>query len=554
MSTSTVCRRKPIQLLVTLVLVPAIYTVFEDGIGRGAIGGYINSYAQQGSLAGQAVARILKGTPPSAIAIPAATSAPTFDARQLGRWRIDETLLPQGSVIKFQQASVLERYRWHIAVAVGALLLQAIVIAGLLIERRRRRSAERETRKRFAEMAHMNRSVALGTLSASIAHEINQPLGAISNNASAAELFMKESPPALADVVEVLADIRRDNQRASDVVARIRTLLRKDAFALRDVDLNRCVSDVVAFLDAEASIRGVLLHPELDHGLPAVSADSVQLQQVVMNLALNGMDAMRDNPPGTRKLIFRTSRADESCAEVSIVDAGTGIPPDRLASIFEPFHTTKPDGMGLGLSISRTIVEAHRGKIAAKNEAGGGAAHGGDERLPDRLDLPLGGEQVLLVVAEAVAVGGEEQLDGSCIAQHARDSATAGSPLADYSLGGRDGTVGPAGLLEAHGAAYCVMSGARLPCVLRVTAPLAYVRLRIAADRIAGAKAVRVFADRQLVHQQRIELALRERDEGSRRRGGTVSAAHGHVPPVGGQNWTLNCAVTVAGAGMCSEM
>lgn len=302
-----------------------IYTPFEDGIGVGAIGGYVVDYAQQGKLAGEPLIRILEGATPNAIPRAVSISTPTFDARQLGRWRIDETLLPQGSVVKYRQASIVDRYRWHIAAALLALLLQAIVITGLLIERRRRRSAELETRKRFTEMAHMNRSVSIGVLSASIAHEINQPLGAILNNAGAAELLMAQRPPALKDIVEILGDVKRDTQRVNDVMARIRVLLGKRDFELRDVDLNRSVAEVMDFLAPEASIRGVVLQPELDATLRSVFADIVQLQQILVNLLLNGMDAMRDNAAGTRRLVLRTTQASDHEAEVTVTDTGQGI-------------------------------------------------------------------------------------------------------------------------------------------------------------------------------------------------------------------------------------
>jgi signal transduction histidine kinase len=281
--------------------------------------------------------------------------------------------LPPGSIVKYREPTVLEAYGWQIVAIIAALLLQSAIIGRLLIERRARQRAQVETRKRFSEMAHMNRSVALGALSASIAHELNQPLGAILNNAGAAEMLINVDPPPMQEIQDILGDIKRDDQRASAVITRIRALLHKSGFELRKVDLNCSVAEAVSFLVAEASVRGVELQSEFEPSLPPVRADAVQVQQVVINLALNGMDAMREDVGRARTLLVRTTKINNAAAEVSVADNGPGIPGDRLDTVFEPFYTTKLDGMGLGLSISRTIVEAHGGVIRAENADRGGA-------------------------------------------------------------------------------------------------------------------------------------------------------------------------------------
>ncbi len=296
-----------------------------------------------------------------------------LDWRQIQRWDIDESALPPDSVVRFREPSVWVKHQWQIIAIAIALVLQSLLIASLLIERRRRRVAETESRQRFAEMAHMNRSVALGELSASIAHEINQPLGAILNNASAAEMLLTASPPALNEVANILADIKRDDQRAGEVITRIRGLLRKTEFELGDVDLNATVEEALKFVVADASVKGVSLRTELAAGLPPVRGDRVQIEQVILNLALNAMDAMHETPADTRNLTIRSARANDSEAEVSFADSGAGIPPEALPRIFESFFTTKRDGMGLGLAISRTIVEAHGGHMQAESAVGKGA-------------------------------------------------------------------------------------------------------------------------------------------------------------------------------------
>ena len=162
----------------------------------------------------------------------------------------------------------------------------------------------------------MNRRVALGEMSASIAHELNQPLGAIYNNAGAAEILIKADPPKLGAVAEILGDIKRDDQRASDIIARIRKFLRKSEFELRKTDLNEAVDESMKTLAGEASDKEVVVKTQFEPGLPKVNADRIQLQQVIVNLALNAIEAMQNTPTDRRALTIRTRRADDKFAEV----------------------------------------------------------------------------------------------------------------------------------------------------------------------------------------------------------------------------------------------
>ena len=213
----------------------------------------------------------------------------------------------------------------------------------------------------------------MSEISASIGHELNQPLGAIRNNVAAAEILLKADPPNLKEVTEILRDISRDDRRASDIVARIGRMLRKTAVEVRSTDLNEIISETGEMLAPEASERGVSLNYDLEPGLPPVRADHVQLQQVVTNLVLNAIHAMQDKPAGQRELMLQTRRAGRNEVEVSVADSGVGIPADLLPRIFDAFVSSSETGLGLGLAISRTIIEAHGGNIRAENRAGGGA-------------------------------------------------------------------------------------------------------------------------------------------------------------------------------------
>jgi C4-dicarboxylate-specific signal transduction histidine kinase len=254
------------------------------------------------------------------------------------------------------------------------MLLQTALILGLLWEHRRRRRLEVEGRQRMAELAHMNRQATAGQLSASIAHELNQPLGAILNNVEAAKLIVASPSPNLEEIRTILDDIQRDDERASKVIKRLRRLLTRGAFDPRQVDLNKVVRDVVRIASAQAIAHGVELDSNLAQQPLRVKGDKVQLQQVILNLIVNGIDAIAETPNGVREIVCR-SWASDGQALISIRDTGPGIPADRLERLFEPFFTTKHDGMGMGLSIAHAIIKAHGGKISAETRPSGAVFH-----------------------------------------------------------------------------------------------------------------------------------------------------------------------------------
>ena len=341
----------------------------------------MTSSAETSQRAATVAVRILDGEKAGDIKTPPIPPAsPRFDWRQLQRWDISESNLLPGSEILFREPSIWEKYRWQSISVIVALLLQASLIAVLLYEKKRRQDAEIEARHRMSELAHVNRNATAGELSSSIAHEINQPLGSILTNTETAELILKGESPDLKEVSEILADIRRDDLRASEVLRRLRSFVKGTPFEITDIDINVLMRDVFDFLSIQASARNVALHMTAWPEPLWVKGDPIHLQQVVINLIVNSMDAMAAMPSG-RAVTGRTESRGGTAAVISISDSGPGIPVEKLRQIFDPFYTSKEQGMGIGLSIARTIVLAHRGQIWAENQAGGGATF--------RLSLPL---------------------------------------------------------------------------------------------------------------------------------------------------------------------
>ncbi len=471
-----------------------VFGFLDTLLGGGIVGGSMISFEFIGTKAGEMALDILRGTR-YAENIPIVLEVPqldTFDWRQLKHWNLSESALPTGSIIINREFSLWDLKYYGIG-ALAFILAQSLLIAGLLVQKRRRRSAEESLRqkseeldqffnvsldllciantdgyflllnqtwertlgysreelmaKRFLdfvhpddlvktqdavsslasqqkviyfenryrckdgtyrwlewssapagnliyasarditerlkaeaearqhreELAHVTRIATMGELTTSLAHEINQPLTAIESNAEAAKRFLSQDAPDISEVGQILEDIIRDDRRASDVIRKVRDLVRKEKPREEYLEINKSIQEVVAIIWDESLLQGLSIIMELSPEMKEIHADRIQLQQVILNLILNSAAALRNAPQAQRKIIVRTAMQDDRNVKVSVTDFGTGIDENNIKHLFEPFYTTKPKGLGMGLSISQTIIQAHGGTIEASNNPEGGA-------------------------------------------------------------------------------------------------------------------------------------------------------------------------------------
>jgi C4-dicarboxylate-specific signal transduction histidine kinase len=251
-------------------------------------------------------------------------------------------------------------------VGLVGLLLLGLVVA-LLMQRRQRHLIEAQMTQQRAQLAHAARLATVGELSASIAHEIAQPLAAILANAEAGEKLLGSGRGSPEEIHDILVAIREDDERACMVIQRLRDLLRRAPVQMQPVDINESIRLVARLVSGNAGQRGVQIHTLLDPLLPPVIGDAVQLQQVLLNLMMNAVESMSGSPVERRRVVVDSSVQPDGTVEIGVRDRGHGIPADQLRRIFEPFYSTKQDGMGLGLSISRSIVSAHGGRLWAES-------------------------------------------------------------------------------------------------------------------------------------------------------------------------------------------
>ena len=285
------------------------------------------------------------------------------------RWGISESRLPPGSEILFRNPTVWDQYKWYIMLVAAIILAQTALIVGLLYEHRRRRTAEAESLRRVNELARMNRIATVSELSASIAHELKQPLATIAAYGNAGLRWLARQVPDVDEVRTNLQGTIDAANRASVVIDELRAMFRKDNSRQTLVDVNRLLLDTLSLTNHEIQAKNISVQTELfENSTLLVLADQVQLQQVILNLIVNAIEAMNFTPDA-RELRITSGLHDADGVLITVEDSGPGIAPENLDKVFDTFFTTKPTGMGMGLSICRSIIEAHGGRLWASGVA-----------------------------------------------------------------------------------------------------------------------------------------------------------------------------------------
>jgi signal transduction histidine kinase len=370
---------------VTRLASAPVYGIARNWVGDGIVGGVTMDFADDGTRTGQLLARVLnagsRGLPLPSPEI--ARPSKVVDWRQIERWQLRENRIPRGTEVLFRAPTVWQRFRILILAIAAIVAAQSGLIALLLLERRRRIRAQRMVQEGRDQLAHLGRVATLGELMAAISHELRQPLAAIRSHAEAGGMLLDRTPSDVNEAREAFRDITGENRRAVDVLDHIRELVRKDQAIGVPVNLNRVCKRATELLTSDAARLGVQLRLSLEPGLPPVIGDDVQLQQVVLNLALNAMDAVQASPR-TRDVVLGTSTGSGGEVEIFVRDTGPGLSPEVRRRAFDPFFSTKTQGLGMGLAIVRSIVERHGGRVHAVNEDAGGAVF--------RVQLPIAAE------------------------------------------------------------------------------------------------------------------------------------------------------------------
>jgi C4-dicarboxylate-specific signal transduction histidine kinase len=316
------------------------------------------------------------------VGIPAERLVGVHGADLLGTSFFESTLKPNydrcfaGEAMSYAEWFEYPRGRRFIAVSYSPLRPESELVEAILVITRDLTDhvlAGEALRSAQAELAHANRLATMGQLTASIAHEVNQPITAAVTNAIAAQHWLHAPQPDLNEVGDALAGIVKQGKRAGEVIERIRDLVKKAPPRRDTVVINDAIVEVMALTRMEAANKGVAVRTELAEGLPPVHGDRVQLQQVVLNLIVNAIEAMHGLGEGNRELLICTRKAEPDGVMVEVQDSGPGLTPETVERVFEHFYTTKPSGLGLGLSICRSIVEGHNGHLSASSNVPRGA-------------------------------------------------------------------------------------------------------------------------------------------------------------------------------------
>jgi signal transduction histidine kinase len=342
-------------------------------LGAGAVGGSLMSNDEMIRTSANAAARLLNGAAPRSVKVPLQLAGqPVFDWRELQRWGIPESRLPAGSVVRYRAPSLWSAYRGTMLSAVGVLAVQSLLIVGLLYQRRARQRAESDSRRNLALATDASRRQTMAALTNSIAHELGQPLSSMIHNAHSGRMMITGNRATPDTIREILSDIESQGVQATEIIHRHLAMLRNHPLEKKPIDLHAVIHGGLALVAHDMSARQIEATVNLSSSPCTITGDQVLLQQVLVNLVMNAMDAMAETPPARRCVAIRTEvRAAD--VELSVSDTGTGLPGHVEGKLFTPFVTTKALGTGIGLTIARTIVDAHHGTIDAHNNPEGGA-------------------------------------------------------------------------------------------------------------------------------------------------------------------------------------
>ncbi|MGB8632971.1 MAG: HAMP domain-containing sensor histidine kinase, partial [Xanthobacteraceae bacterium] len=343
-----------------------IFSFIDAYLGKGIVGGPLISVRDVARATAQAAVRILDGEKASDVTTsPIGFGSPKFDWRELQRWNISESRLPPGSKVLFQPPTAWDQYQRQVILIAAAFLLQSALIAGLVFEHRRRRNAEILARHSMGELANRNRVATASALSASIAHEMKQPLAAMVTNVGAGLRWLGATEPNLEETRVALQNVVKDGNRAAEVIDSVRAMFKKESTGKTQLNLNDLISSMLYLLRDELQPQDIILRTNLDPQLPPVQGHRGELQQVFVNLIRNAADAMKDITYRPRVLAVKSEVQSPNDVLISVADSGTGIDTKDVDHIFDAFFTTKPNGMGMGLSICRSIIEDHSGRLWA---------------------------------------------------------------------------------------------------------------------------------------------------------------------------------------------
>ena len=331
--------------------------------GSAIVGGPLLLPGDNSRQAAAVAIRILGGEKPGEIRTPPVQFAsPIFDWRQMQRWGISEKNLPPGSKILFRPPTAWEQYKTPISAITAAILAQALLIAWLLHERQYRRRAERTARETFSELTQMNRMATAGELSAAIAHEVKQPITGIVTMANAALRWLSRENPDIGRAREAMNKVVAAGHHASDVITNVRGLFAKDTQEKVPTDVNKLIKTVLGLIYMDLRKHSIETQVNLSEQLSPVMGNEVQLQQVILNLVMNAIESTV-SAAEPRVLSIKSELTEHNTVLVSIADTGSGISVANLNRIFKPMFTTKAHGMGMGLSICKSIIESHNGRI-----------------------------------------------------------------------------------------------------------------------------------------------------------------------------------------------